>query len=168
MAEGDGRQADDALLAALADAPAPPDFVLSWWVRGGEPGPGYTSDKLDVTLRHGSADGVYIRARWDPEYQGGFRSEAFSAALGGGEWRELLAALASGRLFGAHFASEDRADLADAVKETIELRAAGRLAAKTLYGSDKAELRPAKDQRNRLARLLTETGERRERTKRRF
>jgi hypothetical protein len=133
--------------------------TFSWWSRGGEPGPGYTSDKLDVQIEKNRAHGTYIRARFDPSYDPPFLSEQFTAWIPEQLSRDLLEALERDKAYSSHFASEDRSNLADAIKDTISLKVGERSQEKTLYASEISELAASKAARNAIVRYLYENGE---------
>jgi hypothetical protein len=132
--------------------------TLSWWSRGGEPGPGYTSDKLDIHIENNHAIGTYIRARFNTNYNPPFLSEQFTSSIPEQFFRDLLTALEREKIYDQHFASEDRSKLADAIKDTISLSVAGRSQQKTLYASEKSELATSKAVRDRIAKYLYDNG----------
>ena len=133
---------------------------FSWWWRGGEPGPGYTSDKLDFEIQKNHADGTYIRARFDAAYEPPFLSEQFNAPLPEKLFRELLDSMNREKLFGSHFGSEDRFNVADAIKDTVSLTVGSASQEKTLYNSDASELRASKKARDAIAKYLVDHGNR--------
>lgn len=134
--------------------------VFSWWERGGEPGPGYTSDELECSIQNGKARGTYTRARFNQEYDPPFLSEQFSSTVPENLCRGLLDALARENLFSKHFSSEDQSNLADAIKTTIHLSVGGRVEEKTLYNAGPSELAASKDARNLIVKYLFERGNR--------
>ncbi|MBR0773396.1 hypothetical protein JQ543_12520 [Bradyrhizobium diazoefficiens] len=134
--------------------------TFSWWSRGGEPGPGYTSDKLDVQIEKNGAGahGTYIRARFDNSYEPPFLSEQYTSTVPEPLVRDLLAALERDKTYSLHFASEDRSNLADAIKDTIRLTVGEQSQEKTLYASESSELAASKAARNTIVRYLYENG----------
>lgn len=153
MAEGGNRTDEQARLSA-AEGP----IVFSWWDRGGEPGPGYTSDKLECNVQNGSARGTYIRARFNQDYDPPFLSEQFTSTLPENLCRALLDALNRESAFSKHFASEDQSNLADAIKSTIQLSIGGHVDEKTLYNSTPSELAESKNARNVVVKYLFDKG----------
>jgi len=132
--------------------------TFSWWSRGGEPGPGYTSDKLDFQIEKNRAHGTYIRARFDTNYDPPFLSEQFTFSIPEQLCRDLLDALKRDKAFSSHFASEDRSNLADAIKDTINLTVGEQSEEKTLYGSETSELAASKAARNAIVTYLFHNG----------
>ncbi len=145
-------------------AKGPTTFV--WWARGGEPGPGYTSDRLELTIAdvNSAATAKYIRARFDRAYEPPFLSEEFSAMVPAETWRAVLSSLEGERLFEAAFPSEGRSNVADVVKETFSITADGVTKEKTLYGPAAGELGPSRTLLARLAGWLVQNGERKVRS----
>lgn len=123
-----------------AAAPRSAPVQMSWWTRGGEPGPGYSSDKLELAVAGETVTGTYIRARFDASNDPPFKAEQFTGDVPPAAWDKLRAALDDERVFGRHFPSEDQADLADALKDTVELSTAGQTRTKSFYGLPDADL----------------------------
>lgn len=155
MAGGDKRVLLD---AGHLETKEPRQITFSWWARGGEPGPGYTSDKLDLEINGQSIVGTYIRARFDANFDPPFLSEQFTSQVPEQLYRDLVEALENDRAFSSHFVSEDRSNLADAIKDTIRLTIGERSDEKTLYESDKSELAASKAARNAIVKYLYDRG----------
>jgi len=136
----------------------PKQTTFCWWARGGEPGPGYTSDKLDIEINDQRIVGTYIRARFDANYDPPFLSEQFTSQIPKQLYRDLVEALENDQVFRSHFASEDQSNIADAIKDTIRLTIGERSDEKTLYESDKSELAASKAARNAIVRYLYDRG----------
>jgi hypothetical protein len=158
MSENEGQLV--AAMSATSPAQNQGPVTLGWWSRGGEPGPGYTSDKLDLQLQGNHARGTYIKARFDREYDPPFLSEQFAYTVPERLWRDLFEALEREKAFATHFVSEDRSNIADIIKDTIALTAGQRSQEKTFYGSEKTELPASKAARNAIAQYLHDRGER--------
>lgn len=142
------------------------DIAFSWWARGGEPGPGYTSDKIEIRAAENAIHGSYIRARFNDDYEPPFLSEEFSALIPQSLWQRLRSALSQDNPFGIHLPSEDRGNVADILKETISLSIGGHVTEKTVFGSGPEELPSLKSARNEVAQYLVDNGTRRIRSQR--
>lgn len=134
------------------------EFSVDWWTRGGEPGPGYTSDKLTVAAGKDAARATYIKTRFDPAFEGGFRALRFAGYVDRAEAERLLAAFDRDRLFDRRFAAEGRGDLADGVKDTIEVKLPSSTFAKTMVEIDDADLAEARKLRDALSARLEAAG----------
>lgn len=113
---------------------------FSWWKRGGEPGPDWLSDKVDLVATNGRVAGQYTLARNAPAPP--FRTHAdehtgeVPEALAAG----LLRAIFAHRLYEQTFAAEGRANLADAVRHTFDLTIDAVHLEKTLHEPTRDEL----------------------------
>lgn len=130
------------------------DFTVDWWARGGEPGPGYTSDKLTVVADAGGAEATYIKARFDPAFETGFRALRHTARLSRSEAEELLRAIGRNGLFDRHVAAEDRGDLADGIKETVSVTFPESSFSKTLIEAEPDDFAGAAELRDAISRRL--------------
>ncbi len=139
-------------LIARCEPNCPLTFL--WWTRGGEPGPGYTSDHLTITFEERRIAGAYIRARFDQTRDPPFKALQYDGDLPPAARAELMTLLVKETPFDRHMPSEDRDDLADAIKDTIQVVLAGRQFEKTLYQSNAAELAGLKAFRSKIARML--------------
>jgi hypothetical protein len=137
---------------------------LSWWTRGGDPGPSYTSDKLDIAITDNVVSATYIRARFDAAYAPPFRSEEFAGNLPSTEWQSLFAAIDGDQMFDKHIPAEDRSDLADALKDTVEVVAKTGKRTKTFYELSDDEFVASRAARNNIANFLVKHGRHRLRT----
>jgi hypothetical protein len=134
------------------------EYTVDWWTRGGEPGPGYTSDKLTVTVANGFARATYVKSRFDPAYEGNFRALQYTSAINRSEADAFLRALEKDEAFSRYFAGEDRLNLADGIKDTVGVHFADQSYEKTMVESEAADLANAKVIRNGLAGRLEQAG----------
>ena len=148
--------------AAAPEATLRGGFAFSWWCHGGEPGPDWLSDKLDLATRDDQFSGLYTRARPDPTPPFQIRAQAFSGGVPEPLIRALLAAIFASRLFEATVASELRGDLMDALQQHFDLTLAGVRLQKTLFEPAAEELGGFPNVCAQIIRRLTETGSRRE------
>lgn len=139
--------------------------VFAWWVRGGEPGPGYTSDKVEVRATEGSVIASYIRARFDQAYETSFRAEEFSGQIPLSLWANLRHSLKQETPFLTRFESELRSNVMDILKGTISVSINGQAEEKTLFGSTAEELPMVKSACNEIAIHLIDHGMRQLRSK---
>ena len=137
-------------------------FAFSWWCHGGEPGPDWLSDKLDLVARDGQFSGVYTRARPDPAPPFQVRAQSFSGGVPEPLIRSLLAAIFERRLFEATLPSELRGNVMDALQQSFDLTLAGTHLQKTLFEPAPEELGSYPDACARITQRLMETGSRRE------
>lgn len=148
------RQSDYATaLAQCRDCPV----EVIWWTRGGEPGPGYTSDKLTITAREGLLTGVYVKTRFDPAYENSFRAIQYRDSLPRAAVEAMLVALRDDAVFDTHFKSEDRGNLADGIKDTLTATIDGKTFEKAMVATTPDEIARAKTARNQIAALLEQT-----------
>ena len=131
---------------------------MSWWTRGGEPGPGYTSDKLDVVVSGRTISGTYVRARFDQSYDPPFKPEEFTGDVPDDLWHALSAAIDGEQIFARHLPAEDKADLADALKDTIEVVVDGQVTTKTMYDLAERDLPHTRAQVKTVAAYLLAHG----------
>jgi hypothetical protein len=96
---------------------APPLF-FSYWVRGGDPGEGFTSDKLDVKCEKQDCNMVYIRTRFDEQLSPPYLSEQFSSVLPLSKASDLLKMVFCSDLFRRDFPAEVKPPVADILKES--------------------------------------------------
>jgi hypothetical protein len=144
---------------ALANPSSNGPITVLWWTRGGEPGPGYTSDKLELRIAQaGPAEGSYVRARFNKSYDPPFLSEEYSIYVPRELWLKLVQAIGEEDLFDTKLPSEGRSDIADAIKETIRIEIGKRSYEKTLYLSEPNELIRSKEALNQIVRFLVERG----------
>lgn len=94
---------------------------LSWWRRGGEPGPDWTSDKVDLSAAQGHVAGQYTRARNAPTPPFAARADEHTGPVPSALADGVLRAMFTTRLFEQTLPAEGRGNLADAVTHTVEL-----------------------------------------------
>jgi len=134
-------------------------IAVSWWTRGGKPGPAYTSDKIDLQATRGDASGSYVRARADQKYDPPFLLEAYAGPVPQKLWRRFVDTLAQERWYEVRFAWEVGRPPADALKDTIRIEIGPSVFEKTLVESGQDELAGAKQARHQVAQLLIDKGE---------
>lgn len=134
------------------------DYTIDWWTRGGEPGPGNTSDKLTVTTRDGFTRATYVTARFDTAYENNARAQEYSVSLNRPQADALLHALDGDGLFARTFEAEGRENLADGVKDTVRVEFARGRFEKTLVELAPDQLAQAVRARNALAAAITQQG----------
>jgi hypothetical protein len=153
------RQSDYATaLAECGDCP----IQVIWWTRGGEPGPGYTSDKLTITAHEGLLTGVYVKTRFDPAYENSFRAIQYRDSLPRAAIEAMLVALRDDAVFDTHFKSEDRGNLADGIKDTLTATVDWRTFEKNMVATTADEIARAKTARNQIAALLEQARDQRD------
>lgn len=115
-------------------------WSLSWWRHGGEPGPDWLSDKIDLTAKEGNVTGRYTRARNAPVPPFAPKADEFTGTVPTALAEQLFRAIFAVRLYERSFPSEARAGLADAVQQSFELDVGSLHLAKILYEPSRAEL----------------------------
>ena len=113
---------------------------LNWWKRGGEPGPDWLSDNIDLVTIQGRTKGQYIRTRNAPMPPFQSQAEKFTGEIPPEIAVKLLQTLFIQRIFERTFPSEQRINLADAVSQTFDLTLENMHLVKTLYEPDIADL----------------------------
>lgn len=120
--------------------PNPEVTLFSWWVRGGEPGPGWTSDALEVRHAGGRVVALYTRSRTVFDNRMVSRADEFEMEVRPEMLGELARMLLATGLFARTLAEEDDRGMRDILKETWELQRGVDRLAKTLYEPFPAEL----------------------------
>ena len=134
---------------------------FTYWLRGGPPGEGYTSDLLALRAADGGIQGEYIRARFDEAYEPPYLAEQFRAPVPLQKADAAVQTALAAGLFSRTFPGEQEPPVADILKETWTLKWAGGELAKTFYQDFPNELNQVRGLceaiMNELARAATPT-----------
>lgn len=115
-------------------------WSFSYWRHGGEPGPDWLSDKLDLSAANGQVTARYIRTRNDQAPPFSPHAEEFTGAVPANLAESLLRALIAGQLFERTLPAEGSTQLADALQLELELSVGSLHLKKHLYEPQPAEL----------------------------
>jgi hypothetical protein len=115
-------------------------FLFQFWLRGGPPGQGFTSDKIEVKGDGHRIQGRFVRARFDPSYEPPFLAEEFSATLTNSQCIPLMRSFFQTNMMEKTHPSEQEPPVADILKETWELSWDGRHSRKTFFHELPSEL----------------------------
>ncbi|XXY54056.1 hypothetical protein WME91_23285 [Sorangium sp. So ce269] len=140
-------------------------WTLSWWRHGGEPGPDWLSDKIDITAAKGKVTGVYTRARNAPTPPFKTQADEFTGQVPSALAEPVFRAIVAGRLYERTLPSESRADLADAVQHAFELNVGSLRLVKTLHEPSRDELGELGPALEGVANHLRDTGAHRDVTR---
>lgn len=110
-----------------------PRLLFSFWVRGGDPGEGFTSDKLDVNCEKERCEANFVRTRFDEQYSPPYLAEQFAGHLPLEDVTNLLKLAVCSSLFRKEFPSEKKPPIADIQKETWLLSKEGVELEKTFF-----------------------------------
>src|SRR5882672_3634148 len=110
-----------------------PPLLFSFWVRGGDPGEGFTSDKLEVQCEKELCEANFVRTRFDEEYSPPYLAEQFTGHLSLQDVTDLLKLAVGSSLFRKEFPSEKKPPIADILKETWVLSKEGIQLQKTFF-----------------------------------
>ena len=134
---------------------------FSFWLRGGDPGEGYTSDMLELELRPDrSVAGAYTKARFDLHYEPPYLAELFSAPVPEADAAAVLRLVFGSALFTAEYPSERKPPIGDLVKETWTLSRGKANAEKTFFHEFPADLADLRAASHRIMQDLEKRGER--------
>jgi hypothetical protein len=106
---------------------------FSWWVHGGEPGPDYVSEALDLTRTRQGIQAVYVRAVFDFKRTPHQATERFAGTLTQAQLASTLGSVLRSKLFSRTLPEERDPSVADNLRETFQLGHASRELEKTLF-----------------------------------
>lgn len=126
------RRAPDTFFAASSSA--------RHWVRGGEPGEGYTSEILELGTaisrepqKSVEVQEAYVRTCFDMEYEPPFRAERFALSAEPRDAAKFVIRVLESPVFRKHFPEETAPQVADILKETWVVRHGKIELSKTFY-----------------------------------
>jgi hypothetical protein len=140
-------------------------WTFSWWRHGGEPGPDWLSDKVDIAVAGGQVTGTYTRARNAPRPPFQTTADEFTGTLPAPLAEQLLRSIFTTQIFERSLPSEARANLADAIKQEFELRVGSTHLSKTLHEPAPEELGDLGPACDAVAAHLRDTGTHRDVTR---
>ena len=110
---------------------------VRWWVRGGDPGEGYTSDLFEMKSGEEEKEKIiviaYVRTRFDLTFEPPYKAERFELKTNVPDASRLISVLLASELFTAQYPSENPPPVADILKETWSLRRGGQTLEKTFF-----------------------------------
>lgn len=166
----DHLQAADKMLLQLRRDPveffAEPSLIRHW-VRGGDPGEGYSSDITEFSVealqppnKSVKVQTAYVRTRFDMEYDPPFLAERFELAADPKDAAKFVIRLLESPVFRKRFAEETPPQVADILKETWVVRHGKTEVSKTFYEPFPKELEELREASRKLAGSLASKGRR--------
>lgn len=134
---------------------------LSFWLRGGDPGEGFTSDMLELEMHPDRrAIGVYTKARFDLSYDPPYLAERFTAPVSDDEATAVLRRVIASPLFTTEYSAERAPPIGDMLKETWALSRGGVRAEKTFFHEFPADFDDIRAEIRRIMQDLEQRGDR--------
>jgi len=108
-------------------------LVIEYWDRGGPPGDGFESDQLTLKTDRGSDVNVFVRTRFDNQYEPPFRAEEFTSPLDKSAILVICNEIVGSNAIQSSFPEETPIPVGGATKITLKVRAGQVEVSKTFY-----------------------------------
>ena len=134
---------------------------ITMWLRGGDPGEGFTSDMIEIELRpDGTATGIYTRAHFSLDYEPPYLVERFTAPVGSEEASQIVSLLAASPLFMTTYPAEEAPPVGDMMKESWSVSRGTLNLQKTFYHELPHELAREREVLAEFGRQVEQRGQR--------
>jgi hypothetical protein len=134
---------------------------LTYWLRGGDPGEGFTSDMLELEMHPDRrVTGIYTKARFDLGYDPPYLAERFTAPVSDAEATSVLQRVMLSPLFTTEYSAERAPPIGDILKETWTLSRGDVRAEKTFYHDFPADFDEIRAEYRRIMQDLEQRGDR--------
>ena len=135
-------------------------FSFTWWVHGGEPGPGYISGALTLSSEGGRLEARFVRASYDLKQSPPQSVEKLHAGLESGRAFAVLHQMFQAGLFAKELPEERDRQVADGVEETWKFHRGEWKAEKTMFEPFPEILEPLRAACRPIVEQLRKTGAR--------
>lgn len=136
-------------------------FLFSRWLHGGEPGPDYVSEALDLTGKKGArVEGTFLQAMFDFQYDPPQYTETFQDTVEPRRVTALLRQMLRTGLWSEEFPAERDPQVADNLKETWQFDFESVKLEKTFYEPFPPSLEAMREVCQSLVEQLKRTGKR--------
>jgi hypothetical protein len=135
-------------------------LLFSWWVHGGEPGPGHVSEAFRLVQEGGKLQAVFLVETHDLRRRPPARTERFAAGVEPGAAARVLRQVLQSGLFARELPEEKDRQVADILKETWRFHHGAHKVEKTLFAPFPAGLEPLRSACRTMIDEVKRTGTR--------